>query len=198
MLVVFCWCLQIYASSFIYASLLQENVMLPTTKYSSVGDRPSGKGRDHPVPTSGYYAVNPPVSLTTSIGVLMFIPWWGRTWLYTYTASSMRLLTCSKLSSSQSNSQPFLMVLFILSANALCKGSPHCVILMLIWCSLSLSTYLFEQYWTPRSEWWIRVLMIYVIASHRMYCHLQSFPRAPPSQEFCKAHIPRWHDLTHR
>ena len=53
MLVVFCWCLQIYASSFIYASLLQENVMLPTTKNSSVGDRPSGKGRDHPSRRAG-------------------------------------------------------------------------------------------------------------------------------------------------
>ena len=44
---------QANASSFIYASLLQENVMLPTTKNSSVGDRPSGKGRDHPSRRAG-------------------------------------------------------------------------------------------------------------------------------------------------
>ena len=74
MLVVFCWCLQIYASSFIYASLLQENVMLPTTKkLFGRGIALAARGGTTR-PTSGYYAVNPPVSLTTSIGVLMFIP----------------------------------------------------------------------------------------------------------------------------
>lgn len=44
--------------------------------------------------------------------------------LYVCTAFAMSCLTSSRLLSCVSKSQPFFMVLFILSARALCSGSP--------------------------------------------------------------------------
>ena len=65
----------------------------------------------------------------------------------------VRRRTCCRLLSSVLKSHPFLSVLFILSARALCNGSPLCVILICIPRDLSLSTYSLQQYCTPRSKW---------------------------------------------
>lgn len=109
---------------------------------------PHGKGRDHPSrraqPESGHFHTFS--SFIISIGVRIFKAWCGRILLYVYTACLIRSSTWLKVSFPQSKSHPFLIVLFIRSANALCRGSPHCVMLMLICCAFNVSTYWFEQY----------------------------------------------------
>ena len=128
---------------------------------------PCGKGRDHPSrraqPESGHFHTFS--SFIISIGVRIFKAWCGRILLYVYTACLIRSSTWLKVSFPQSKSHPFLIVLFIRSANALCRGSPHCVMLMLICCAFNVSTYWFEQYWTPRSEWYNQPTDIYSVLS---------------------------------
>ena len=102
-----------------------------------------------------YYAACSNNRFISSRGVLISKLWWGRTRLYISTAFWTSSFTSSKLFSCVSKSHPFFTVLLILSARALCRGSPVWVILALIPRSYNSAMYSLQQYWVPRSEWWM-------------------------------------------
>ena len=102
-----------------------------------------------------YYAACSNNRFISSRGVLISKLWWGRTRLYISTAFWTSSFTSPKLFSCVSKSHPFFTVLLILSARALCRGPPVWVILALIPRSCNSAMYSLQQYWVPRSEWWM-------------------------------------------
>ena len=112
------------------------------------------QGASNPRETS-YYAACSNNRFISSRGVLISKLWWGRTRLYISTAFCTNSFTSSKLFSCVSKSHPFFTVLLILSARALCRGPPVWVILALIPRSFNSAMYSLQQYWVPRSEWWM-------------------------------------------
>ena len=98
------------------------------------------QGARSPREPSPAYAVIDSSLRISSCGVRISRLWCGRMLLYNSTAFLVCSLTSPMLLSSVSKSQPFFTVLFILSASALCKGSPLRVMLILILKEFSKAT----------------------------------------------------------
>src|SRR5690606_21390104 len=80
---------------------------------------------------------------------------WGRLVLYASIIPGNLAAVSFLLSGASLLSHSLFKIPFTRSAMGFSRGSPFSVMLIFISRDLSFDTYLSQQYWTPRSEWWI-------------------------------------------